>query len=67
MAQALLTRYSADPRAQAIGQESRGLPFLQAASATPDLGEAQKGFLRDFLRRADMVKFARFVPMCPRL
>ena len=36
VAQALLERYSADPRAQAIGQESRGLPFLQAASsATP--------------------------------
>lgn len=36
VAQALLTRYSADPRAQAIGQESRGLPFLQtAAAATP--------------------------------
>ncbi|MDR7334398.1 hypothetical protein [Roseateles asaccharophilus] len=35
VAQALLQRYSADPRAQAIGQESRGLPFLQAASAAP--------------------------------
>jgi hypothetical protein len=35
VAQALLTRYSADPRAQAIGQESRGLPFLQAASSAP--------------------------------
>ncbi len=33
VAQALLTRYSADPRAQASGQESRGLPFLQAANA----------------------------------
>lgn len=35
VAQALLERYREDPRAQAIGQESRGLPFLQAASATP--------------------------------
>src|SRR5689334_16782476 len=35
VAQALLTRYSADPRAQAIGQESRGLPFLPTAAAAP--------------------------------
>lgn len=34
IAQALMTRYSADPRAQAIGQESRGLPFLQTTAAT---------------------------------
>jgi hypothetical protein len=33
IAQALLERYRDDPRAQAIGQESRGLPFLQAPSA----------------------------------
>jgi hypothetical protein len=32
------------------------------ASASPDLTEAHQGFLREFLRRADMVKFARFVP-----
>lgn len=32
VAQALLERYRDDPRAQAIGQESRGLPFLQAAA-----------------------------------
>ena len=30
IAQALLERYRDDPRAQAIGQESRGMPFLQA-------------------------------------
>ena len=36
--------------------------FLQAAGRTPELTEAHRGFLRDFLRRADMVKFARFIP-----
>lgn len=35
VAQALLERYREDPRAQAIGQESRGLPFLQTAPAQP--------------------------------
>lgn len=35
VAQALLERYRDDPRAQAIGQESRGLPFLQAVPAAP--------------------------------
>ncbi|MGM9480160.1 hypothetical protein ACS5PN_03105 [Roseateles sp. NT4] len=35
VAQALLTRYSSDPRAQAIGQESRGLPFLQTHDSAP--------------------------------
>lgn len=32
VAQALLERYKGDPRAQAIYQESRGLPFLQAVA-----------------------------------
>ncbi|RMF22794.1 MAG: hypothetical protein D6760_06725, partial [Deltaproteobacteria bacterium] len=36
--------------------------FLQAAGRTPELTEAHRGFLRDFLKRADMVKFARFIP-----
>ena len=31
IAQALLTRYKDTPRAQAISQEAKGLPFLQAA------------------------------------
>lgn len=33
VAQALLTRYKGDPRALAIAQEARGLPFLQIAPA----------------------------------
>ena len=33
IAQALLTRYKDNPRAQAISQEAKGLPFLQAADA----------------------------------
>jgi hypothetical protein len=35
VAQALLERYRDDPRAQAIGQESRGLPFLQTVPTAP--------------------------------
>lgn len=35
VAQALLERYRDDPRAQAISQESRGLPFLQTTPAAP--------------------------------
>jgi len=36
--------------------------FLNVASGSPDLNEDHQRFLRDFLRRADMVKFARFIP-----
>jgi hypothetical protein len=37
VAQALLDRYKGDPRAQAILQESRGMPFLQTAPAVAPL------------------------------
>jgi hypothetical protein len=41
VAQALLDRYQGDPRATAIAQEARGLPFLQAAPlAAPVLQQA---------------------------
>ena len=63
---ALMRRYLED-RFELRAPELTTEEFLQAASATPDLGEAQKGFLRDFLRRADMVKFARFVPSSPEM
>jgi hypothetical protein len=33
IAQALLSRYKDDPRANAISQEASGLPFLMSASA----------------------------------
>lgn len=36
--------------------------FLAVASTSPDLTGEHRAFLRDFLRRADMVKFARFIP-----
>lgn len=36
--------------------------FLTVASKSPDLTGEHRTFLRDFLRRADMVKFARFIP-----
>ncbi|NHN77343.1 hypothetical protein HA520_08570 [Azotobacter chroococcum] len=37
VAQALLDRYKTDPRAAAIAQEARGLPFLQTTAAQPGL------------------------------
>jgi hypothetical protein len=36
--------------------------FLEIASGSPDLNDEHRGFLRQFLRSADMVKFARFIP-----
>ncbi len=36
--------------------------FLDVAAGSPDLSRAHQGFLRDFLRRADQVKFARYLP-----
>lgn len=39
VADALLERYQSDARARAIAQESRGLPFLQSASAAPIVRE----------------------------
>jgi len=36
--------------------------FLDVAAGSPDLNQTHQGFLRDFLRRADQVKFARYLP-----
>lgn len=36
--------------------------FLEAMSDSPDLTSAHQGLLQDFLRRADLVKFAHHVP-----
>ncbi len=36
--------------------------FLTAMSSSPDLADTHQPLLRDFLRRADLVKFANFVP-----
>lgn len=36
--------------------------FLDVAAESPDLSAAHQGFLQDFLRRADQVKFARHLP-----
>jgi len=36
--------------------------FLDVAAGSPDLSAAHQGFLQDFLRRADQVKFARHLP-----
>ena len=58
---ALIRRYLED-RFELRAPELTTEEFLQVASASPDLGDEQQGFLRDFLRRADMVKFARFIP-----
>ena|GEM_PF-1394493 len=32
------------------------------AAESPDLSQAHQGLLRDFLRRSDQVKFARYLP-----
>ena len=58
---ALIRRYLED-RFELRAPELTTEEFLQIASASPDLVESQQGFLREFLRSADMVKFARFVP-----
>ena len=58
---ALIRRYLED-RFELRAPELTTEEFLQVASASPDLDEAHQGFLRSFLRRADMVKFARFLP-----
>lgn len=36
--------------------------FLDVAAKSPDLSHDHQGFLRDFLRRADQVKFAHHMP-----
>jgi len=36
--------------------------FLDVAAGSPDLSQVHQGFLRDFLRRADQVKFSRYLP-----
>lgn len=36
--------------------------FLDVAAGSPDLNQSHQGFLRDFLGRADQVKFARYLP-----
>ncbi len=58
---ALIRRYLED-RFELRAPELTTEEFLQVASASPDLDEAHQGFLRGFLRRADEVKFGRFIP-----
>jgi hypothetical protein len=58
---ALIRRYLED-RFELRAPELTTEEFLQVASASPDLDDAHQGFLRGFLRRADEVKFARFIP-----
>lgn len=58
---ALIRRYLED-RFDLRAPELTTEEFLQAAIATPELSEDHQRFLQSFLRRADMVKFARFIP-----
>ncbi len=58
---AIVRRYLED-RFELRAPELTTEEFLQAAGRTRELSDAQRGFLQDFLRRADMVKFARFIP-----
>jgi hypothetical protein len=57
----LIRRYLED-RFELRAPELTTEEFLQVASASPDLDEAHQAFLRDFLRRADEVKFGRLIP-----
>ncbi|MFT5042390.1 MAG: hypothetical protein ACI8TX_003375 [Hyphomicrobiaceae bacterium] len=58
---ALVRRYVED-RFRLRAPELTTEEFLQIASASPDLTDAHRGFLQDFLSLADQVKFARLVP-----
>ncbi len=58
---ALIRRYLED-RFELRAPELTTEEFLSVASASPDLDEEHQRFLQGFLRRADMVKFARFIP-----
>ncbi len=57
----LIRRYLED-RFELRAPELTTEEFLTVAAASPDLSAEHKGFLREFLQSADMVKFARFVP-----
>jgi hypothetical protein len=57
----LIRRYLED-RFELRAPELTTEEFLGVAADSPDLSDEHKGFLRDFLQSADMVKFARFVP-----
>ncbi len=58
---AIVRRYLED-RFELRAPEYTTEEFLAAASRSPDLGEEHRRVLRDFLRQADLVKFAHFVP-----
>ena len=58
---ALIRRYLED-RFELRAPELTTEEFLQVASGSPDLRESHQRFLSTFLERADMVKFARFIP-----
>lgn len=58
---ALVRRY-VEERFRLRAPELTTEEFLQVASASPDLTDAHRGFLQDFLNMADQVKFARLVP-----
>jgi hypothetical protein len=58
---ALVRRYVED-RFELRAPELTTEQFMVAMSQSPDLAHAHQSLLHDFLRRADLVKFARFMP-----
>jgi hypothetical protein len=55
VAEALLERYKGDPRANAIAQESRGLPFLQTAMIAPQQVQAPTSSAAEWQQACDDV------------
>ncbi|MGQ0501753.1 MAG: hypothetical protein ACT4P0_03945 [Panacagrimonas sp.] len=55
IAQALLSRYSGDPRAQAIASEARGMPFLQTQALGPVTAPRKSATEGDLMEAMDDV------------
>jgi len=57
-----LVRHYLEDRFDLQAPELTTEEFLDVVAGSPDLSQTHQGFLRDFLRRADQVKFARYLP-----
>ena len=57
-----IVRWYLENRFELRAEELTTEEFLDAMSQSPDLSGEHQALLRGFLRRADLVKFARFVP-----
>ena len=57
-----IARHYLEDRFELRSPEFTTEEFLEQMSASPDLGSEHQGLLREFLRRADLVKFAQYLP-----